>query len=182
MKVKRTTKAQWLEKSLEFLDKYGIESLSVNRLAKAMGTSRSSFYWHFNNRDDLVTQLLDYWSHEYTSIVTDNNALKDLDVESRMGETVKMIRKFRLAKYDLAMHSLAKMNPHAQEVVDSVMGKRLAYITHLLKDLGFSGDDLEVRAHLFVCYYSCESFVFGSSSYSLDNDLNKRLIDFLKHR
>ena len=181
MKNKRTTKAQWLEKALEFLEESGIASLTVNQLAKAMGTSRSSFYWHFKNRDDLIQQLLNHWSHEYTGIVTDNNALKGLDAESRLVETVEMIRRHRLTKYDLSMHTLAKVNPHAREVVDDVINKRLAHIRDIFKELGFKGNDLEIRAHLFVCYYSCESFMFTSFAEKDFPTLQELQIDFLKH-
>ena len=179
MKNKRTTKAQWLEKSLEFLEESGIVSLSVNRLAKAMGTSRSSFYWHFKSRDDLILQLLNYWSHEYTGIVTDNNALKGLDAESRLAETVKMVRRNRLTKYDLAMHTLAKVNPKAREVVDDVINKRLAHTRDIFKELGFQGNDLELRVHLFVCYFSCERFMFDSFAEKNSRADRQQQIDFL---
>ena len=179
MSNKRTTKTQWLEKSLEFLEESGIVSLSVKRLAKAMGTSRSSFYWHFKNRDDLILQLLDYWSHEYTGIVTDNNALKGLDAESRLVETVKMVRQHRLTKYDLAMHTLAKVNSKAREVVDDVINKRLAYTRYIFMELGFQGNDLEMRVHLFVCYFSCESFMFDSFGKKNSHAHRQLQIDFL---
>ncbi|MBW1609519.1 MAG: TetR/AcrR family transcriptional regulator, partial [Deltaproteobacteria bacterium] len=70
-KIKRVSKEQWLTKALDTLESSGVESVKIERLAKGLGISRSGFYWHFKNRQDLLEHLLDFWVREYTGIVTD---------------------------------------------------------------------------------------------------------------
>ena len=36
------------------------------RLAKSMGVTTGSFYWHFKNRREFLDALLDYWEREMT--------------------------------------------------------------------------------------------------------------------
>ena len=45
--MKRTSKNEWLRIALETLDEEGVEALKVDRIAKKLGVSRSSFYWYF---------------------------------------------------------------------------------------------------------------------------------------
>ena len=60
-KIRNVSKEQWLSQALDTLEVSGVEAIKIERLAKALGTSRSGFYWHFNNRQDLLEHLLDYW-------------------------------------------------------------------------------------------------------------------------
>jgi len=161
---KRVSKAQWLAKALDTLESSGVEAVKIERLAKAFGISRSGFYWHFKNRQDLLGHLLDYWVREYTSVVTDNPDVVKLDPKKRLLTTMEMIRDKHLTKYDLAMTSWAKLDPQVHRVVKKVVKMRLNYLRVIFAELGFEGDELEMRARLFVCYHSWEDTMFPDLS------------------
>ena len=158
--IKRVSKDQWLTKALDTLESSGVEAVKIERLAKAFGISRSGFYWHFKNRQDLLGHLLDYWVREYTGVVTDNPDVVKLDPKKRLLTTMEMIRDKHLAKYDLAMTSWAKLDPQVHRVVKKVVKMRLDYLRVIFAELGFEGDELEMRARLFVCYHSWEDTMF----------------------
>ena len=61
MNQKRTSKSEWLEKALEVLEAEGVNAVKIDRLAKLLETSRSGFYWHFKDRQDLLSCLL-HWA------------------------------------------------------------------------------------------------------------------------
>ena len=52
----------------------------------------------------------------------------------------------------------------AAEAVAQVYQMRLAYIREAFRDLGFKGDELEMRTRLYVCYHSWEAAMFGGES------------------
>ena len=56
---KNVSKDQWITKALETLESNGVEGVKIERLAKALGISRSGFYWHFKDRQDLLESILD---------------------------------------------------------------------------------------------------------------------------
>ena len=116
--IKRVSKEQWLTKALEALESSGIEAVKIDRLAKGLGISRSGFYWHFKNRQDLLEHLLDYWVRRYTGILTDNPDVAKLDPKKRLLTTMKMIRDKHLTKLDLAMTSWAKSDSKIRKVVN----------------------------------------------------------------
>ena len=176
---KRVSKDQWLAKALEALESGGIETVKIERIAKALGISRSGFYWHFKNRQELFDYLLDYWVREYTGIVTDNPDLMKLDPKNRLLASMEMIRDKRLGKYDLAMASWAKTDSKIRKVVNEVVRMRLDFLRATFAELGFTGDELEMRARLFVCYHSWEDTMFPDLSDQKYSKLLKLRYQFL---
>ena len=177
--IKRVSKSQWLAKALEALEAGGIEAVKIERLAKALGISRSGFYWHFKNRQDLLDHLLDYWVREYTGIVTDNPDVMKLDPKKRLLTTMEMIRDKHLTKFDLAMTSWAGSDSKIRKVVNKVVKMRLDYLRTIFSELGFEGDELEMRTRLFVCYHSWEDTIFPDLSNQKHSKLLKLRYKYL---
>ena len=176
-KIRRVSKEQWLSKALDTLESSGVEAVKIERLAKAFGISRSGFYWHFENRQDLLEHLLDYWVRRYTGVVTDDPDVAKLDPKKRLLTTMEMIRDKQLTKYDLAMNSWAKLDPQVHKVVKKVVKMRLDYLRVIFAELGFEGDELEMRTRLFVCYHSWEDTMFPD----LSNQKHSKLLK-LRHK
>ena len=61
----------WLQIALEVFIAEGIEAVRVTRLAEELGVTRGSFYWHFNNRNDLIEALVTYWREKNTHVIID---------------------------------------------------------------------------------------------------------------
>ncbi|MFC1580819.1 TetR/AcrR family transcriptional regulator [Thermodesulfobacteriota bacterium] len=163
-KIKRVSKEQWLTKALDIFESSGFEAVKIERLSKELSVSRSGFYWHFKNRQDLLEHLLDFWVNEYTVIVTGNPDVIKLDPKKRLYTTMEMIRDKHLTKYDLAMTSWARLDSQANRVVKKVVKLRLDYLRGIFAELGFEGDELEMRTRLFVCYHSWEDTMFPDLS------------------
>jgi len=178
-KIKRVSKDQWLIKALDTLESSGVEAVKIERLAKGFGISRSGFYWHFKNRQDLLEHLLDFWVSEYTGVLTDNPDVIELDPKKRLYTTMEMIRDKHLTKYDLAMTSWAKLDPQVHKVVKKVVKMRLDYLRAIFAELGFEGDELEMRTRLFVCYHSWEDTMFPDLSNQQHSKLLKLRYKYL---
>ncbi|MEA2116473.1 MAG: TetR/AcrR family transcriptional regulator [Thermodesulfobacteriota bacterium] len=173
VKKKGISKNQWLAKALDMFETDGFEAVKIEKLAKQLGTSRSGFYYHFKNRQDLLQHLLAYWAEEYTSVITDNQNLQNLDAEQRLWTTMELVREKKLPKYDLAMTAWAKVDPIVRKVVKKVVKMRLDYTRSIFRELGFLGDELEMRARLFLCYYAWEETMFADSNENENSRLQK---------
>ncbi len=135
--------------------------IRIERLARDLNIAKSGFYWHFKDRKDLLNKVLDYWAYEYTSVVAQNPQLQRASPESRLNQAARMIRLHKLTKYDVSMRAWAEHDAMAAEAVAQVYQMRLAYIREAFRDLGFKGDELEMRTRLYVCYHSWETAMFG---------------------
>jgi AcrR family transcriptional regulator len=179
MRKGRVTKAEWLSTALNELERGGIEAVRVEQLAKILSVAKSGFYWHFKDRRDLHRHLLDYWFHEYTQVVTSNPQLLLGEPKVRLEKVMKMVQEHDLGRYDLAIRSWAKHDDMAQEIVQLVTKTRLDFLRQIFSDMGFEGDELEMRTMLFVCYHSWERTIFDHMSPRKLTRLRKRRLELL---
>ncbi|MGH6797359.1 MAG: TetR/AcrR family transcriptional regulator, partial [Roseiarcus sp.] len=57
----KATRDDWLDLAPSALAIEGVDHVTVLALSERLGVSRSSFYWYFKNRDELLDALLDRW-------------------------------------------------------------------------------------------------------------------------
>ena len=176
------SRAEWVQAALEILNKAGVEHVTIHRLARDLGISRSGFYWHFENRDELLRVLLDFWSRELTEVITKNVDVAALDPKSRLEKAAQMVLDHDLARYELAIRHWALSDKGAARAVRSVNSIRIDFIRASFAELGFSGDDLEMRAMLFTCYTSLESPMFVEISRKQRRALIGKRVDLLTRR
>ena len=182
-KVRRgVSKAEWLEMGLKTLSDGSVDNLTVQGLAKSLGIAKAGFYWHFENRDDLLRQLLDYWTHEVTGVITTNSNILSLKPKSRLIKTAEMILDFDLTRYEIAFRQWALMDAGAARAVKKANQLRLDFIREAFSELGFKGEDLETRTMLFVCYHSMESSMFKEISRKQRRDQIRKGIDLLTQK
>jgi AcrR family transcriptional regulator len=165
MNLKRTSKAEWLEKALEVLESEGVNGVKVDHLAKQLETSRSGFYWHFKDRQDLLSNLLEHWKHEYTEVVIYNGGHEsDLPPQERMLHVMKMIEQYDLDRYEVPIRAWADHDPEAAKVVKEVYATRFKFIKSIFAEMGFSGADLDMRVRLWLCYAINGKAIYGKAS------------------
>lgn len=170
----RVSKDQWLAQALEVFTREGEPGVRIESLARDIGVAKAGFYWHFKDRADLLDQLLDYWAHEYTEVVTTNEALLQLPAAERLLATMEMVWEHDLGALDLHFHVWARKDAKVARKVNQVLRKRLDYLRSLFSDAGFSGDELEMRARLFVTYTSNEPLMIRFKSKEQTRQLRKR--------
>jgi AcrR family transcriptional regulator len=173
------SKAEWLEKGLQALSERGVAGLTIEGLAKSLGIAKAGFYWHFKNRDDLLRQLLGYWTHENTEVLTSNPEVLALDPKSRLIRTAEMILDYKLTDYEIPIRQWALRDAEAARAARKVNRLRLDYVGGAFSELGFTGDDLDMRTMLFTCYHSWEGPMFREISRKRRRDLIAKRIELL---
>ena len=176
---KRVSKSEWLAQALEVLSREGVQGVRVEQLARDLKIAKSGFYWHFRNRHELLRHMLDYWAYEFTEVVIQYQELLNVDPESRLNQISNMIRKHNLTKFDLSVRAWAEHDEVAATVVAQVDESRLGYLRETFRELGFEGDDLEMRTRLFVCYHAWEMSMYGDESERKLARLQKLRIELL---
>ena len=62
----KVTRQDWLAVAMDVLISDGVEQVKILTLGERLGVSRSSFYWYFSSRQDLLNALLDHWENANT--------------------------------------------------------------------------------------------------------------------
>ena len=161
----------------EVLASEGVQGVRVERLARDLGIAKAGFYWHFRDRRDLFQGLLDYWTHEFTAVVTENPELLEGDPQKRLYKTMLMFLEHDLTKYDVAIRGWAANDPTAARAVRLVYRMRLDFVRSIFSDIGFRGRELEMRTRLFVCYHSWVQAAFAD----LKKDERRKMLR-LRHK
>ena len=154
------SKDEWLRAALEELGSGRVTDLSIQELARKLGISKSGFYWHFTDKKALYKEVLKYWKHEMTEIITANQQLLKCAPEERLRHTAETVIDYNLGTYEMGIRHWALQDSQAARAVKQVNKMRLDFVRAALSELGFSSDELEMRAMLFVGYQSSELQMF----------------------
>ena len=147
----RLTRQQWLEGAFAVLAEQGPDAMGIARLSSALGVTKGSFYWHFDDRQSLLDAMFTTWERHGTSEI-----IRQVDAES----SEPRVRLQHLAtlvfgdagRYDAVESNLrvmARGNPRALEIVERVDATRMTYVTGLLVAGGISQQQAEDRAAVF---------------------------------
>lgn len=155
------SKTEWLEAGLEYLARYSVATLTIEELARQLGIAKSGFYWHFKNRDELLRDLLGYWIHEITEVVTANEEFQTMAPRQRLVKTAETIFDLRLTRWEMAFRQWALEDKQAASVVRKANQMRMEYLLTSFRELGFEGEDAEMRAMTLLSYITWDMHMFG---------------------
>jgi AcrR family transcriptional regulator len=173
---KRLSRNDWLSLAIRVLANEGEAELRIDRLCKKLGVTKGSFYAHFEDRADFIRQIVAYWAEHLTKAAIDE--IDNLDVETpeqRLLALMQLLRRNRMAAYDLVVRAWATHDPVVAQGVREVDRLRFNYAQWMFHEMGFSGDELDLRTRLFLTYHSAEpSMRFPPSELSAEEELKLR--------
>lgn len=118
---KEMTRTLLLEKGLELFNERGYAATTVDDIAGAVGTTRTTFYLHFPSKADLVRSLVERVDNMLTSV--DNPSLPEVIASN----DPSLIRNFINTKFNqwpdikpyiIAAHQAAAIEPDIQTTID----------------------------------------------------------------
>ena len=160
-KEARVTREEWLNKGLELFAAKGSDGLRVEHLAQALDIAKSGFYCHFEGKDDLLNQILEYWAIQYTEIITKDSELMNLPAKVRLQLSTRMVFELNLAEYDAAIDIWSRSDARVALMWKQVMKTRLKFFRDAFEELGFQGDDLEMRTRTCAVFQMAERQILG---------------------
>jgi AcrR family transcriptional regulator len=158
----RLNRDSWLALALEILAKEGRAKIQIEYLAEKLGVTRGSFYSHFSDRRDFNKSIAIYWAETLTSASLENLSLSKGSAQERLLMLMQKIKDDDLAKYDIVMRAWALDEPLVAEQVEKVDRERFEFIKSLFAEMGFTGNELEVRTMLFQAYHSLSPALRGT--------------------
>lgn len=144
------TRTDWIIGAGQLMAEKDIAAVKVEPLAKILGVSKGSFYWHFENRNALLKALLDYWEHETQWLIDESqkaDAARErlLRLFTLIGEMAEQGNGYSI---DSAIFRWAAQDNDVAEVVHRVETQRIAYIQALLEEAGVPLEIAIQRAEL----------------------------------
>jgi AcrR family transcriptional regulator len=136
----------WLDQGLKTLAKSGFTALKAEPLAKAMGVSRGSFYWHFADIGAFHAAILKHWRNVAAEQIIANVEAASKD-ENPLALLLRRVFSERLA-LEKAVRTWASVDPAVRAAVQAIDQRRLNYVGSLLRQSGVADDAARVRAQI----------------------------------
>ena len=145
-------KAEWTRAALEVIAVEGVGGVKVEALANRLGITKGSFYWHFDDRRDLIEGALQLWYQLATADVIERLGRID-DPEQRLralfaesfGDVVN-------GPVDAQLVGQAD-DPLVGPTVVRATATRLEFLAKTYRDLGLPRQQAAARARLVYAAY-----------------------------
>ena len=128
----------WLQAALETMRSAGVDGVKVAPLARRLGVTTGSFYWHFKNRRELLEALLDYWERTMTYLPIEEAKRFEGSPNDRILFLMKQVMAGDLAGYDLPIWLWAQSDGGARRAFQRALKKRFAFCAGMFRRAGFS--------------------------------------------
>ena len=136
----------WLDHGLKALATRGFSALKAEPLAKEMGVSRGSFYWHFADIGAFHAAILKRWREVAAEAIIANVEAAAGDDEP-LAVLLRRVFSERLA-LERAVRSWAIADGEARYAVMAIDRRRLDYVEGLIRARGLSPDIAQIRAQI----------------------------------
>jgi AcrR family transcriptional regulator len=138
----------WLEAAYEALKESGIDGVKVMPLAKRLKLSRTSFYWFFEDREQLLAALLDRWRDKNTG-----NLIRQCESYAEsIAEAILNVFECWLnaelfdSQFEFAVRSWALQSAEVTEAIALADRTRMAALSSMFQRFGYDADAADTRA------------------------------------
>lgn len=148
----RLSRDDWVVAALKALGECGPAAVAVEPIALSLGATKGSFYWHFQNRQQLLEASLDEWERTTTQAVIDEVG-QIVDPHERLRALfARVIRDDKeMRREGTILASLS--DPIVSIVVRRVTDARLGFLRRAYVDCGHSTAVASTRARIAYATY-----------------------------
>lgn len=149
--TERLTAQDWIDFALTTLAREGFDALKADVLARKLGVSRGSFYWHFSDLGTFHARVIEHWKQRTTeAIIAD---LERYDPGEERLETLVRRGFGHDAVLEIRMRSWADTNAEAARVLSDIDRRRREYIEQMLVEAGVAPSLAATRAQILYWTY-----------------------------
>ncbi|CAN7220978.1 TetR/AcrR family transcriptional regulator [Pseudoxanthomonas sp. LjRoot168] len=148
----RLSADDWAQAALDLIAEQGVSAVAVEPLARRLGVTKGSFYWHFPSRDALLQAALERWE-----VGEQENIFGSLEKVADPRERLRAL--FQLVGHEVKPHIIysellkALDHPSVQPVIDRISQRRLDYLVAMFRQAGLQRTDATHRARLAYAAY-----------------------------
>ncbi|MFC4334335.1 TetR/AcrR family transcriptional regulator [Salininema proteolyticum] len=172
---KRLKADDWARAALDALADGGIGGVSVEPLARRLGTSKGSFYWHFKNRDSLIQAAMELWEKVGTDeVIAELEDDKAASPRDKLRALLSRVLSFGMASRIETSLLASADHPLVGPVLERIGRKRIGYVAAQFEEMGMAGESARSKAVLMVSAYYGVSHVNRTTPGALPGDDEKK--------
>lgn len=167
----RGSEALWLDAAYELLIASGVDAVKVMPLAKKLGMSRTSFYWHFKDRKALLAALISRWERKNTgNLIAQTEIYAETITEAIFNLFDCWIDSELFdARLDFSIRTWAHQSDEVKTILEQADLERISAIGSMF--IRFGADEEQADARARTIYYTQVGYI----SMLVDEPLPERL-------
>jgi AcrR family transcriptional regulator len=171
----KLTRNDWVLAALRALVAGGIQAARVESLARDLGATKGSFYWHFKDISDLHDVMLELWEAVATTSITATVRASGRDGRGQLHMLLDMVSvqpgtAVGGPAVEPALRDWGRTDPRARKVQERVDRQRLADLQGFLAAAGMAESDLIAAAQMIY------AAVIGLEGLRLTTDVDMRRV------
>ena len=142
----------WERAALELIAEQGVQALAVEPLARRMGVTKGSFYWHFSGRESLLEKALARWEeHDGRNL---NRSLGEIThPRDRLVSFFRRVGREKLTHEVYSELCAAAGHPQVEPVLERVAERRMKHLSAAFQELGMDARSARNQARLTYSVY-----------------------------
>lgn len=148
----RLSAEDWERGALELIADEGVGAMAVEALARRLGVTKGSFYWHFRNRGALLEAALQRWEeHDEAEVLAKIEPIAD--------PRLRLRAMFDFVARELPSHRIyaallkALDHPAVLALMARVSARRMDFLAAAYREAGMSPAQAQHRARLTYASY-----------------------------
>jgi len=144
--------ADWEQAAVELIAEKGVQALAVEPLARRMGITKGSFYWHFPSRESLLERALQRWEeHDSRNL---SRSLGEIDEpRDRLISFFRRVGKEKLTHEVYSELCASSGHPQVQPVLERVANRRMQHLAAAYLEMGLPEVKAKNQARLTYSVY-----------------------------
>lgn len=137
----------WVKAAYEMFEEGGVGAVRIDPLAKRLGITRGSFYWHFKDRAALIRAVLNRWVELETERTITANEDEGGDASERL---LRLLRTCASddGRLEVGVREWATGDKEAREIIRRMDERRVGYMAALAREAGASEHEAPSRSRL----------------------------------
>ena len=148
----RLSADDWAQAALDMIAEQGVGAVAVEPLARRLGVTKGSFYWHFPSRDALLQAALERWElFEQQDVF---GSLEDVPDPRQRLRALFLVVAHEVQPHIIYSELLKALDhPMVRPVIDRISRRRLDYLVKAFQQAGLEGVAAQHRARLAYAAY-----------------------------
>jgi AcrR family transcriptional regulator len=150
----KTPPEAWVDAAFEALATGGPDAVRVEALAATLSVTKGGFYWHFQNRNDLLDRMLTEWEQAVVDTVIATIDSRGSNPRDKLRELLEIAIAFGLAGHglevEIAIRDWARRDKAVADRLHRVDERRMTYLRALFGQ--FCADEADTEARCLIVY------------------------------
>ncbi|MBN8649564.1 MAG: TetR/AcrR family transcriptional regulator [Caulobacterales bacterium] len=157
MTESKLSKIDWIKAGFRALCNGGVGAIRIEPIARQIGTTKGSFYWHFKDLAALKIAMLEFYTQKGTQDIIDTANMRTTPNEALMFVVKSALNPpeddVGSVMAEAAIREWARFDDYARQNINKIDEMRTNFLHQNIIELGYENAEAKARAQILYSAY-----------------------------